>query len=102
MDPDITVALDEVTALAAELSALAAELDDDARMCRATAARLAYALGGPEGWRAGALATAWGALAAVVAARTGAMAATLLAATVAYREADAALAGSLTPQRRPR
>ncbi len=95
MDPSISVHLDEVGALAAELAALAAELDDDARMCRSTATRLADALGGQEGWRAGALATAWGALAAVVADRAGAVAASLVAATVAYRDADAALAGSL-------
>jgi hypothetical protein len=95
MDPSIDVHLDEVGVLAAELAALAAELDDDARMCRSTAARLAEALGGHEGWRAGALATAWGALAAVVADRAGAVAASLVAAAVADRDADAALAQGL-------
>ena len=34
----IRVQLDVVAALAAELAALAAELDDDARLCRSTAA----------------------------------------------------------------
>ena len=104
MEPGITVHLDEVGALAAQLSALAAELQDSARGCRTSAARLREALGGDEGWRAGAVATAWGALVEVVAERAGAVAATLASATVAYAEADAALAGGLagTSPRRPR
>jgi hypothetical protein len=103
VEPGITVHLDLVGALAGDLAALAAELDDGARMCRSTAVRLGDALGGDEGWRAEALATAWGSLAAVVAARTGAVAATLLSATVAYRDGDAALAGGIAglPPGRP-
>jgi hypothetical protein len=101
MEPGITVHLDAVSALAADLAQLAAELDDGARMCRSTAVRLADALGGPEGWRAGVLATSWGALADLVAERAGAVAASLLAATVAYRDADAAVAEGLAG-RRPR
>ncbi len=96
MEPGITVHLDEVGTLAAQLSALAAELDDGARACRSAAGRLRDALGGEEGWRAAGLATAWAALAGVVAGRAGAVAATLVAATVAYRETDAALAEGMT------
>jgi hypothetical protein len=95
VEPGITVHLDEVSALAAELAALSRELDDEARMCRSTAGRPSDALGCTDGWRAGALATAWGALAAVVAARAGTVAATLVTATVAYRDADAVLAGAV-------
>ena len=102
MEPGITVHEDEVRLLAGELSALAAELDDGARTCRSTAVRLREALGGDEGWRAGALATAWGALLAVGAARAGAVAASFVSATVAYREADAGLAeGMSQPQPQP-
>jgi hypothetical protein len=92
MEPGITVHLDEVGMLAAELSGLAAELDDGARTCRSAGARLRSALGGYEGWRAGALTTAWAELAEAVAGRAGAVAASLVAATVSYREVDAALA----------
>lgn len=99
MEPGITVQPDELGLLAAQLSALAAELDDGARTCRATAVRLTGALGGDEGWRAGAVATAWGALAALLAARAGAVAATLVSAAGAYRATDAALADGLTAVR---
>ena len=92
MEPGITVHLDEVGMLAAELSGLAAELDDGARTCRSAGVRLRSALGGYEGWRAGALTTAWAALAEGVADRAGAVAASLVAATVSYREVDGALA----------
>ena len=102
MAPGITVHPDELHVLAGELSALAAELDDGARSCRSASVRLRAALGGDEGWRAGALAAAWGALLAVGAARAGAVAATFVSATVAYREADAVLAeGMSVPQPRP-
>jgi hypothetical protein len=95
MEPGITVQPDEVRLLAAQLSALAAEMADDARTCRATAARLEAALGGNEGWRAAGVATAWGALASVVAARAGAVAATLVSASTGYLAADADLADGM-------
>jgi hypothetical protein len=91
----ISVQLDAVEALAAELSALAVELDDDADLCRSRAGALSAALDGHEGWTAGATATAWGSLTAVVAARTAAVAATLTAAAAAYRAADAALSDGI-------
>jgi hypothetical protein len=87
----ISVQLDAVEALAAELATLAVELDEDAELCRSQHGALSTALDGPEGWTAGATATAWGSLAAVVAARTAAVAATLTGAAAAYRAADAAL-----------
>ena len=95
MELGITVHLDEVGVLAAQLSALAAELSDGALTCRSAAVRLRAALGEDEGRHAGALATAWASLADVVAERAGAMATTLVSATVAYRIADADLAGGL-------
>ena len=49
-----TVQPEAVEALAAELRALAAELADDAGWVRAAAASFAVALGGDEGWTAGA------------------------------------------------
>ncbi|MGZ4572983.1 MAG: hypothetical protein ACXVYC_18425 [Blastococcus sp.] len=88
----ISVQLDAVEALAAELAALAAELDDDAGLCRATAASLSTALGGDEGWAAGSAGSLWAALTGVIAARTRAVAGTLVAAMDAYRAADRALA----------
>jgi uncharacterized protein YukE len=97
VEPGITVRLDEVGALAAQLSALAGELQDSARTCRSAAARLRGALGGDEGWRADAVATAWARLVEVLGERAGAVAATLASATVSYADADAALAGSMTP-----
>ena len=97
MEPGISVALDEVGALAAQLSALAGELQQSARTCRSAAVGLQNALGGDEGWRAGAVATAWGSLVEVVAERAGAVAATLVSATDGYADVDAALAQDLTP-----
>ena len=94
----ISVQLDAVDALAAELTALAAELGEEDGLCRSTAASLSAALEGHEGWTAGATATAWGALAGVVAARTSAVATTLTGATAAYRAADAALAQGIGPR----
>ena len=104
MEPGISVSLDEVGALAAQLSALAGELQESARTCRSAAGGLGQALGGDEGWRAGAVATAWGSLVEVVAEQAGAVAATLVSATGAYADADAALAADLTHSRpgRPR
>jgi hypothetical protein len=87
----ISVQLDAVDALAVELAALAAELGEEEALCRSTARSLTTALDGHEGWTAGAAATAWGGLAAVVAARAVSVAATLTGATSAYRAADAAL-----------
>jgi hypothetical protein len=96
VEPGFSVHPDEVGALAAQLSALAGELDDSARTCRSAAVRLAAALGDDEGWRAGAVATAWSSLVTVLADRAGAVAASLVSATVAYRDADAALATGMT------
>jgi hypothetical protein len=93
--PAITVRLDAVEALAAELSALAGELSDDAALCRSTATSLYVALSGDEGWSAGSAATAWAAVADVVAARSGAVAGTLVSAVAAYRAADAVMAQRL-------
>jgi len=94
-----TVRPEAVEALATELRALAAELADEAGWVRAAAASFPVALGGDEGWTAGATATAWARLQEVLAGRAEAMAGTFLAAVAAYRAEDAALAG---PGRRPR
>jgi hypothetical protein len=91
MSSPITVEPDAVEGLATELSALAAELDDEAALCRSTAASLDAALGGHEGWTAGAAGTAWATLAQVMADRGSAVATTLVAAMTAYRAADATL-----------
>ena len=88
----ISVQLDAVAALAAELAALAAELDDDADLSRSAAAALSTALGGDEGWVAGAAGGRWAALTGLVAGRTRAVAGTLAAAVDAYRAADLVLA----------
>ena len=97
-DASFSVHPEEVAALAGELRALAAELADDAGGIRSAAASFPAALGGDEGWAAGATATAWAALQEVLVARTDALAGTLAAAAAAYRAEDAALAG---PQGRP-
>jgi hypothetical protein len=94
-DASFTVVPDAVEALAAELGILAAELDEDGDRTRAVAASFPSALGGSEGWVAGAAATAWARLYEVVAARTRALGVTLAAAAAAYRAADADLAGRL-------
>ena len=93
-DASFSVRPDEVAALAGELSALAAVLADDAVLIRSAAASFPAALGGDEGWAAGATAAAWASLQEVLAARTNALAGTLAAAAAAYRAEDAALAGS--------
>ncbi|HEV7212896.1 MAG TPA: hypothetical protein VGN47_14395 [Blastococcus sp.] len=88
----ISVQLDVVAALAAELAALASDLDEDSRLCHSSAATLATALGGDEGWTAGSAGGLWAALTGLVAARTRAIAGTLAAAVDAYRAADEAMA----------
>jgi hypothetical protein len=86
-----------VEALATELAVLAAELADEAGQVRASAASFPVALGGDEGWHAGATATAWGRLQEMLGARADAIADTLAAAADAYRAEDAALAGRSAP-----
>jgi hypothetical protein len=93
----ISVQLDAVEALAAELAALAGRLSDDARLCTSTAASFATALVGDDGARARAAATAWGSLTERLADQAGAVAITLQRAVIAYRAADAGLAGAIDP-----
>lgn len=95
----ISVQIDALQGLAGELAALAAELHDDAELCRSAASALYTALDGDEGWTSGGAAVAWGALTGVVADRTAAVAGTLGAAAVAYRAADATLAGDVAGRR---
>jgi hypothetical protein len=90
-----TVVPDAVDALATELRSLAAELAEDGDRTRMVAASFLPALGGHEGWAAGAAATAWACVYEVVSARTTALGATLAGAAAAYRVEDAALAGRL-------
>lgn len=97
-----TVVPDGVAALADELASLAAELTDDVERARSAAACFPEALGGQEGWAAGATATSWACLYEVMAARTSALAGTLTAAVAAYLAEDDWLAGSLGSGRRPR
>jgi len=92
-DASFSVRPDEVAALAAELGALAAELADDADHLRSASASFPAALGGNEGWAAGATATAWARLQEVLADRTDVLAGTFAAAAAAYRAEDAALGG---------
>jgi hypothetical protein len=96
----ITIQLDAVEVLAAELATLARALSGDARLCTSTARSLAAALGGDDGWRAQAAATAWGSLAELLAEAAGGLSSTLGAATAAYRAADAGLAGLIDPGHR--
>ena len=91
----VTVRPEELAALAAGLTALAAELAGDAEDCRAAAHALGDALPGPEGWRAGGVATAVAGLLGAVAGNATALAGTLSAALGSYRELDASLAGSV-------
>jgi hypothetical protein len=95
----ITGQLDAVAALADELSLLAARLAEEPPVCRTAAATLATALDDAVGELAAAAATAWGAVAEVLADECAATAHTLHAAVAAYRSADAGLAGALVPQR---
>jgi hypothetical protein len=96
-EASFTVRPDEVEALAGELRALAAELVDDAGWTRSAAASFPVALGGDEGWTAGATATAWVRLQEILAARAVVLAETLSVAATAYRAEDAALAGRPAP-----
>lgn len=97
-----TVVPDGLTALADELATLAAALTEDADRARSAAAALPEALGGPEGWSAGATATAWACLYDLLAGRTSALAGALRAAVAAYLAEDTALAGSFGSGRGPR
>jgi len=97
-----TVVPDGVAALADELATLAAELTEDVERTRSAAASFPEALGGIEGWTAGATATSWARLYELMASRTRALAATLAAAAAAYLAEDAAIASSLGSGRRPR
>ena len=97
-DASFAVRPETVEALATELRALAAELADEAEWTRSAAASFPVALGGGEGWTAGATATAWARLQDVLAARTGALGATLASAAAVYRAEDAALAGIRAPR----
>ena len=95
MCPPITVDPDAVGGLADEMAVLATELHDDADLCRSTAASLASALDGQEGWAASGTGTAWAALVQALADRSSAVALTLVAAIAAYRAEDDALAGQI-------
>ena len=97
-----TVVPDGLTALADELAGLAAALTDDVERTRSAAASFPEAFGDLEGWSAGAAATAWACLYAVLASRTSALAGTLRAAVAAYLAEDAALAGTFGSGRPPR
>ncbi|TFV58104.1 UNVERIFIED_ORG: hypothetical protein E4P37_20310 [Bacillus sp. AZ43] len=93
-DP-LLVRPDDLTGLAGELTALAAELSEDADLCRAAAGSLSSALGGDEGWTAGAAAVAWAGLDELLAARTAALARAITGAVQAYVGHDTGLAGAL-------
>ena len=97
-----TVVPDGVEALARELVALAAELTRDVERTRTAAASFPEALGGDEGWTAGATGTSWAALYEVLASRTRALAGRLTDAVAAYLAEDAAISGSLGSGRPPR
>jgi hypothetical protein len=98
----VTVVPDGVEALAGELVSLAAELTHDVDRARSAAASFPEALGGDEGWSAGATATSWACLFEVLATRTTALAGMLTDAVAAYLAEDAAIAGSLESGRPPR
>lgn len=95
MSTVISIQLDRVQALATELAALAGELSDETALCTSAAVSLRSALGGDEGWHAGAAGSAWAGLLRLIDERTAAVGATLSAAAGSYREADAALALSM-------
>jgi hypothetical protein len=97
-----TVVPDGLQALADELATLAAALTEDVERARSAAACFPEALGGQEGWTAGATATSWAGLYEVMAARTRALAGTLTAAVAAYVAEDAWLARSVGSGRPPR
>jgi hypothetical protein len=95
----ITVQLDAVAALADELSFLAAQLAEEPPVCRTVAAALESALADDVGEAAAATASAWGAVAELLADECAATARTLLGAVAAYRAEDAGLADALLPRR---
>ena len=95
MGAQIHLRPEELAGLAAELTALAAELADDAEDCRASAAVLTRTLAGPEGWRAGGVATACASLLGSLADDAAALAGTLTASLASYRGLDASLAGGI-------
>ena len=91
----VTVEPEALDALGAELTALAADLVEDADVSRIAAADLRLALAGPEGWSAGAAATAWGSLLDLLARQAGGLALRLSAAAAAYRAQDSATAARI-------
>ena len=91
----ISVRPDVLEALAAELSVLAAELSEDADLCRSVAQSFMTALGGTEGWTAGACATAWASLADVLADGAQSLAGTLSAVVAAYADEDFGLSARI-------
>jgi hypothetical protein len=95
----VVVRPEAVASLADELSALAAELSEDAEHCRASAGHLSAALDGPEGWTAGAAATAWGGLENLLAEQAAALARVMHDAVQAYLAEDARIAGGMTAGR---
>jgi len=92
----ITVQLAAVAALADELSLLSTQLAEESPQCRLAAASLRTGLGDGLG-DAAVAATAWGALAEILAEECAATARTLADAVAAYRSADAELARALLP-----
>ena len=101
MGAQLHVRPDELAGLAAELTTLAAELSEGAEDCRASAVALTEALPGPEGWRAGAVATACASLLGAIAGNATVLAGTLSAALASYRGLDASLSGGIGPGGRP-
>jgi hypothetical protein len=95
----VLVEPDAVAALAAELSTLAAELLADASTCEAAASSFVAALGGHEGRRLRATATAWASVYRLLADRTAALAATMVAAAAATVAHDSVLAGGVGTSR---
>jgi hypothetical protein len=95
----ITVQLDAVAALADELSLLAVRLAEEPPRCRTAGAALETALGDPVGEAAAGAATAWGAVAQLLADECATTARTLRAAVAGYRAEDAGLAVDLTLRR---
>jgi hypothetical protein len=94
----ITVQLDAVAALADELSLLAVRLAEEPPLCRTAGAALETALGDPVGEAAAAAATAWGAVAQLLADECASTAETLHGAVAGYRATDTGLAAALTPR----
>ena len=99
MSTVISIEPDEVAALAAELATLATQLAGEVALCTSTAASLRGALGGDEGWHAGAAGTAWAQLLLLVQGRTAGVAGMLTAAVDSYRASDGLLAGCIAAER---